>query len=269
MGGTHDDHGLLSGGLPYNRIGNGPPVVVLQGLTFGNRALSGFEARFALAPYRQLAGERSVYLVNRRPGMRRGTSLGEMASGYAATILAEFEPPLDLIGLASGGSIAFYLAAEHPQLVRRLVIQDGGCRLTPWGREWGREVSRLAEAGDWRAVSTLMMRTVQPDNALGRAAAWLFSPLMARTAPEDPTDMIALLEAEDAHDFTPRLGEIGAPTLVACGELDPFSGAELARETASGIPSADVLVYEGRRHGLRGKAFERDLAGFLGGGAGT
>jgi pimeloyl-ACP methyl ester carboxylesterase len=75
--------------------------------------------------------------------------------------------------------------------------------------------------------------------------------------------MITLLEAEDAHDFSPRLGQIKASTLVACGELDPFSGAALARETAAGLPHGRAAVYEGRRHGVRGKAFEQDLVDFL------
>ncbi len=200
--------GVLAGGLPYNLVGEGPPVVVLQGLTLENRPLSSFEARFALAPYRPLARSRSVYVVNRRPGMTRGTTLGQMAAEYAATIWTEFEPPVDVIGLSSGGSVAVYLAAEHPDTVRRLVLQDCGGRTTVEARSWGREMIRLAEAGRWREVAGLMMRTIQPDNVFGRAVAWLFSPLMARSAPVDPTDMITLLEAEDDHDFRPRLGEI-------------------------------------------------------------
>jgi pimeloyl-ACP methyl ester carboxylesterase len=263
MAGRGATRGTLSGGLPFNRIGAGPPVLVLQGLTFANRPLSGFETRFAMAPYRSLAEERSVYVVNRRPRMKPGTTLDQMAAQYAAMLRVEFEPPVDVIGNSSGGSIALHLAAEHPSLVRRLVLQDCGCRTTDEAQAWGRDVIRLAEAGRWRAVSQQMIRTVQPDNLLGRTAARLFAPLMAMNAPADPIDMVALLEAQDEHDFGPRLGEIGAPTLVACGELDPFSGADLARETAAGIPRGRAAVYAGQRHGVRGEAFERDLLDFL------
>ena len=55
MGVARQDRGVLAGGLPYNRVGSGPPVVVLQGLTFENRALSGMEVRFTMAPFRRLA----------------------------------------------------------------------------------------------------------------------------------------------------------------------------------------------------------------------
>lgn len=75
MGESWADRGVLAGGLPFNRIGDGHPVVVLQGLTFENRALSGLEVRFTMAPYRRLARARTVYVVNRRSGMAQGTSL--------------------------------------------------------------------------------------------------------------------------------------------------------------------------------------------------
>ncbi len=255
--------GVLSGGLPFNAIGDGRPVIVLQGLTFENRALSGMETRFGLGPFRRLAGHRRVYVVNRRPGMARDTALSEMADDYAAMVEADFEPPLDVIGLSSGGSVALHLAAEHPRLVRRLVLQDCGPRLTEAGLEFARRVVPLAEAGEWRAVSRIFIELVQPDNALGRAVAWLFAPLMARSAPVDPTDMLALLEAQERSDFGPRLGEIESPTLVLSGESDPFCGREMAAAMASALPNGRAIVYPGLRHGVRGDRVERDLVEFL------
>jgi len=108
-----------------------------------------------------------------------------------------------------------------------------------------------------------MMKTVQPDNVLGRSMAWLLSPLMAWSAPDDPSDMVGLIDAKDGYDLTQRLGEIVAPTLVACGELDLFCSPVVARQTADGIPGAGLITYPGRRHGVRGKRFEQDLVDFL------
>lgn len=266
MAGSQAARGQLTGGLPFNAIGSGPPVLVLQGLTFANRALGRFETGFGLAPFRELAQRRRVYVVNRRPGLTRDASLSEMAADYAAVIEADFDLPVDVVGLSSGGTIAFYLAAEHPQLVRRLVLQDAGPRPTPAARDFARTVGPLAEAGRWREVARVFIRLVQPDNVVGRAMAWLASPLMAWGAPDDPSEMLALLEAEEGHDFTPRLGEIRAPTLVLSGELDPFCGAALAEETAAGIPQGRAIIYPGLGHGVRGPAVERDLVAFLGDG---
>jgi pimeloyl-ACP methyl ester carboxylesterase len=263
MAGAGEPTGVLSGGLPFNAIGEGAAVMVLQGLTFENRALSRMETRFGLAPYRALAQHRRVSVVNRRPGMSRGTSLSAMAADYATAIEIDFEPPIDVIGLSSGGAIAFHLAAEHPQLVRRLVLQDCGPRLTEAGLDFARSVGALAEAGEWRRVSLAFLELVQPDDMLGRAAAWLFAPLMARNAPTDATDMLVLLEAQERLDFTPRLGEIEAPTLVLSGELDPFCGAAMAQEMAAALPHGRAIVFPGRRHGVRGRQVQQDLVDFL------
>jgi pimeloyl-ACP methyl ester carboxylesterase len=249
--------------MPYNRIGTGPPVLVIQGLTFENRALTGIDAWFMLRPYRQLARTHEVIVVNRRPGTPAGSTLSDLARDYAVMIEAELEPPVDVIGLSSGGSIAFFLASEHPTLIRRLVIQDAACRMSSEGVALMDRLARLAEAGDWTGASRILIGLVWPDNAVGRLATRLFAPLMARGAPGDPGDMVALIRAEGALDVCGQLGRIRAPTLVATGEADALNPPEAARATTDAIPGAQLRIYP-RQHGVRGADFQRDLVAFLG-----
>jgi pimeloyl-ACP methyl ester carboxylesterase len=86
---------------------------------------------------------------------------------------------------------------------------------------------------------------------------------MALTAPDDPSDLMVTVEAEDRHDFGPRLGEIKAPTLVVTGAHDPFYTEALLRETAAGIPQARLILYEGKGHAPAGKQFGQDVLAFL------
>ena len=55
-------------------------------------------------------------------------------------------------------------------------------------------------------------------------------------APDDPSDVVVTIEAEDVHDFKDRLGEITAPTLVVAGDQDPFYPAALFRDTGRRHP---------------------------------
>jgi pimeloyl-ACP methyl ester carboxylesterase len=109
--------GYFRSGLPYSRLGRGPrPLVVVQGLTFENKPQPGL----ATAMYRFLGQDYTVFSVLRRPGLPQGYTLADMAADYAAMIREEFGGPVDVIGVSTGGSIVQPLAADYPDVVRRL-----------------------------------------------------------------------------------------------------------------------------------------------------
>ena len=69
------------------------------------------------------------------------------------------------------------------------------------------------------------------------------------------------LEAEEKHDFKEQLAKIKTPTLVIGGEKDFFY---LIRETAAGIPNAQLVLYDGAGHGAIVKSrFQDDVLAFL------
>jgi pimeloyl-ACP methyl ester carboxylesterase len=258
--------GYFRGGLPFNRLGHGPrPLVVVQGLLFENKP----QPRFALGPYSFLSKQYTVFVVLRRPEMPHGCSMADMAADVAATIRREFGEPVDVIGVSTGGSIVQHLAADHPGVVRRLVIHSSACALSLAARDLQLRVAELAVEGRWTAASELLVGAVVPRHGIPPRArsliVWPVSRLMAWTgSPADPTDLIVTILAEDAHDFRSRLHEIAAPTLVVAGADDPFYTEALFRETAEGIPGARLILYPGMGHPAHGRQFARDVLAFLG-----
>ncbi|MHB9032109.1 MAG: alpha/beta fold hydrolase [Anaerolineae bacterium] len=256
--------GYFRSGLPYNRIGHGSkPLVVFQGLSFEHKPLSGVLDRVILGMYRFLEHDYTVYSVARKPGLPRGYSIHDMAQDYAAMIVQEFGGPVDMIGTSTGGSIVQHFAADYPGLVRRLVIHSSAYTLGEVGKQAQLEIGRLAGRRKWRQAYGVSMRFLLPRNALGSALAFIGSVLMSFSAPQDPSDLVITVEAEDAHDFYNRLHEIQAPTLVVAGDRDPFYTAELFRETAAGIPGARLILYPGMGHPASGPQYERDVLAFL------
>lgn len=89
---------------------------------------------------------------------------------------------------------------------------------------------------------------------------WLFGAFLK---PEDSSDLLVTLEAEDKHCLKGMLAEIKAPTLVIGGEDDYFYPL---RETALGILDAQLILYKGFGHNAlfdNKKQFQKDALKFL------
>lgn len=254
--------GFFGCGLPYNRLGRGERVLlVMQGLVFANQPLSGLASMQNRSLFGFLAKKYSIYVVARKPGLPCGTTIQQMADDYAALIRSQFTPPVDVLGLSTGGSIALTMAASYPELVKRLIIHSSAHRLSPAGKQLQWEMGQLARQGNWRQVFRLIMASVLPDRQLARLLIPFGAWLMGSSAPKTPQDFVVAIEAEDAHDCQDRLGEIRAPTLVIAGENDPYYDRFAA--TAAGIPRARLILYPGMGHPASGRPFQRAVLAFL------
>ena len=262
---SYPKSGYFRSGLPYNRLGEGPrPLVVFQGLLFENKPQAGM----LVSGYKFLETDYTVYVVLRKPDLPAGCTLKDMADDYARMIEAEFGWPLDVIGVSTGGSIAHHFAADHPDLVRRLIIHSSAYTLSETAKRLQLQVAELAGQHKWVQAYMLMLDGLMPNKGvmkpLARPLTWLASQAMGRfDAPQDPSCLMITVEAEDKFNFKDRLGEIQAPTLVAGGMDDPFYTPELFRETAEGIPNARLALYAGIGHPASGKQFEQDVLAFL------
>ena len=272
MAGRQVSEGRLTGGLPYLRLGQGPPLVVLTGLTAAHANPTGLARTIELQSLKPFARSATVWYVNRAPGAAAGTTMADIAAAYAAALRGAFAEPVDLAGLSTGGSVALQLAVDHPELVKRLILVASAYRLGEPARRSQRHMAALAAAGrrrrvDW-ALGWSMGRSTAASLA-GGALYWLAGPALFGSA-ADPSDMIATIEAEDGFDVGRRLDAIKVPTLVVGGAEDQFyqaGGERLIAETAARIPGARLVMYEGRGHAgtFMDRRLPRDVLDFLSG----
>jgi pimeloyl-ACP methyl ester carboxylesterase len=239
--------GFLHGNVPYVKIGQGPPMVVVPGLTPEHDVPSGLERRMALTSARPLAQDFTVYVANRKRGLKTGESMSDIAGHLARAIEHDIGEPVFLQGTSTGGSVVLQLAVDRPDLVRRLVVVSAAYRLGPLGRAEQAEMARLIRAGQpreaWATVITAMFPSPLrgPTRPLSRLAA-------GRMTPEDSTDVLVTLEAEDAFDVKADLPRITAPTLVIGGADDKFYSQELFRGTAAGVQDGRAHIFPGWGH---------------------
>lgn len=237
------------GRLPCAATGSGDPVLVIAGLTPYTGPGGDRMARGGFGPIEMLADRRRLVLVNRRADLPRGMTMAEMAAEHADAI-RELGAPVDVVGTSTGGSIAQQLAADHPDVVRRLVLLSTACRLGPVGKELQRRVAARIRKGAYRKAIALMVSELLPPGP-GRLPAGVVAsvvgPLVLRDR-QGLDDMATTIEAEDTFDLAACASPIAAPTLLVAGRDDRFYEPGLFEETARLIPGSDLRLLDGKGH---------------------
>lgn len=261
------DSGVLPPGLAYLRTGTGPPLVVLPGLSAHHEVPTGRSRRFELAQFGALPRHREVWWVNRRRGLSPAVSMADLADDYADVLDSLFGRPVDVLGSSTGGSVALRLAADHPDVVRRLVLVGSAFRLGERGKAVQRQVGRLLRQRRYRAAGSTffaMLGGTAWSRRLLAGAGWLLGNRFFGT--QDTGDVVATIEAEDAFDLRSRLGGIRTPTLVVSGDRDAFyDEGRLCAQTAALMPDGRYVRYAGKGHAAAAsdRRLARDVLAFL------
>ncbi|WP_369373678.1 alpha/beta fold hydrolase [Promicromonospora sp. Populi] len=250
----------MMNGLPYLTAGTGSPLVVLL-FTPEAANPTGLARWSTMRMLRPFIEHFTVYVVNRPPGLPSTTTMADLAAVYAAALRSTFEGPVNVLAISTGGSIALQLAADHPDLVGRLVLAGTACALGPVGKRAQRAYIERARQG--RRPSPALAEVVT-ESAIGQR---LLSGLLwlSDGGHKDHTDAVTVLNAEDGFDLRGRLNDIRAPTLLIQGDKDLVYPVELARQTVEGIPGARLVVYAGVSHSgtFNDNRFAVDALAFL------
>jgi pimeloyl-ACP methyl ester carboxylesterase len=255
------------GPLPSASIGAGPPVLVIAGLSPTTGVHGDLLLRGTIAPFQALAPSHRVTVVNRRPNLPRGISFTQIAAEHADAIRDGLGGRADVIGVSTGGSIAQQLAADHPDVVGRLVLASTGCRLEGSAKLMQRRIAARIRGGAPRRAMAMMTADLVPPwrgATIAGIAALLAGPSVLQTD-HDLDDLATTIEAEDTFDLARCARPITARTLIVAGAKDRFYPRPLLDETVQLIPGAELLVFEGRGHvtALSDRRFGAALTAFL------
>jgi 3-oxoadipate enol-lactonase len=234
--------------------GEGPPVVLLQGLGLSSRFW--FDLPDSL---RTDAGAPSrVLLIDNRGAGRSDRPRGpyrmaSFADDVARVLDAEGVAEAFVAGISFGGMVAQHVALRHPKRVRGLVL----LATTP-GLPHG-HLPALATVGALLAVP--FRRRAGPPLELARLllpasrmheAAELFAdwPAALAAEPQTPGAFFAQLTAIAAHSTGSRLHQVRCPTVVMTGSEDVLVPPRNSEVIASLVPHAVLEVLPGVGHAL-------------------
>ena len=262
--------GLLSKRIPYARLGAGGKTMLILTGGPGTMIPSGPVSRMMTKPFETFAREYTIWFLGRRQGQPRGFSTRAMSDDCARLIESEFGGQVDaVIGMSYGGLIACYLASDHPDRFRRIVLLMAAHRVSDIGREIDYRYARLASEGKPRQAAVVMTGALVPKGigaSLMKGLGWLVGPLLSKgTHPSYRSDVMIEAEAEVAHDAQEVLPSISVAVLICVGTDDVYFPQAIVEETARLIERSELKQYEGRGHVslMRDKRLIPDIQEFL------
>lgn len=247
--------GVLGGTHPCVRVGkHHPPVVVLPGLELDYRPPSWWVMSSAALGYQRLATARTVFVVQRRRGLRPGTTLRDLADEYAALIREEWGQA-DLVGHAAGGAVAQHIGLDHPEAVGSLVLVRSGAKLGPAGRDLGLRWLGLVQTGEWSLLREELLRSGLDRDPTLRVAKGYRGPAEEGRPPDpvDTRDFATILSSLLTEDTSSRLPGLSLRTLVLGSGRDLFYPESALRGLAGAIPRSTLVIHPEGRSGSTGQ----------------
>jgi pimeloyl-ACP methyl ester carboxylesterase len=245
--------GYFEDNMPYTRIGDKSQILLnIEALSTEHKPPSGFTLKQFEKTAEPFLDYYKVYLVGRKPNLPENYLFDKMAKDYAEMIRREFDGSVDVAGTSTGGQLAQYLAADHPDTVRKLVIVSAAYRLSDKGVEIERKSGEYFHLKKYGKSMAAMLEMVYPSgvkSAFLKFVVKLFGKFFFRDI-KYPNDFLVEVKADREMNFKNRLSEIKAPTLILSGELDIGYTADDVRITAEGIPNSKLILYEGYGHNL-------------------
>lgn len=237
--------------LAYERVGKGPPVVLVDGALCSR----GFGPMPGLA--RLLADRYTVYTYDRRG---RGGSTDTLP--YArereiddlAALIDAAGGSAHLVGLSSGGALALEAAAAGLPIGRVVAYEppyvgaNGG---SDAGAAHQQQLTALVEAGRRGAAVDYFMRRMVGAPLIAvvvmRLMFWVWRKFeaVAHTLPYDAAIM------GDWRPPTERLAAIRVPTLVLYGERSDARLRAAAEAAGRGVPTARIEALPKQTHDVK------------------
>src|SRR5437879_6896384 len=233
--------------IAYSRVGNGLPLLVLNGFAATN-------AYWYPSFIDCLAASNELILVDNR-GIGRSTDDGKpfniarLADDAARVIDALGFEHTSVLGWSMGGFIAQMLAFEHPHCVNKLILlstDSGGADADLASRDvWSQlvDMSGTPHEQARRLLSLLFPSDVA--ESIYREFGDIVAAARARLPPDLVNRQVAAMDAWHRTGIGNRLREIKVPVLIATGTGDIVIPPSNALRLVNAIPGAWLAQFNG------------------------
>lgn len=244
--------------MAYLDIGQGPPLVCVHG------SLNDFRAWAAVlkplsANRRLIVPSLRHYFPEHWDGMGGQFKMAQHVDDMIAFIEGLSLGPVDLIGHSRGGHLAFRLALQRPDLLRRLVLAEPGGimdeTLLPDGAAGGPPAAgsrpHVAQASEKIAAGDLDGGLRAFIDGINGPGAWAALPAAERQMREDNAYTLLAQVNEGRQPFTKAQAQaLSLPTLFVGGADTPGMLALIVRTLPEHVPNAQLAIIPAAGHSM-------------------
>jgi pimeloyl-ACP methyl ester carboxylesterase len=236
----------------YLEAGAGPPLLLVHGSLCDYRFWRPQLEPLA-AGHRLIAPSLRHYWPEQWDGNGGRFSPQQHAEDLAALIEALELAPVDLLGHSRGGSVAWLLAQQRPQLLRSLILAEPGMALRGQDpltsqmdrgnfRQRARELLRNGEAD---AALTLFVDTVSGDGTWARMVPWL-----KRMMSDNANTLIGQAAERYPEAAAEAAAALTMPVLLLGGALSPPPYPALLDTLQQWLPQVRRAVIGNASHAM-------------------
>ena len=234
--------------MEFFRFGTGEETfVILPGLSV--KSVMG-SADAVAAQYALLADRFTVYVFDRRSDVPKSYSIYDMAEDTAEAFKELGLKDVCIFGASQGGMIAQVIAAEHPELVKKLILGSSACHADV---EEGAVINKwiqMARTGDRLGLYLDFGEKLYPKELFEQYRDVLVS-IAETVTVEELEKFITVAEGTAGFDIRSKLNSVKCPVLILGAAddavLDPQASEEIA-ESLKGNPGVEIFIYDGYGH---------------------
>ena len=232
----------------YIRFGSGSRTfVILPGLSIGSVLDSADQIAEAYEPFTE---DYTVYLFDRKNTVPENYNIEQMADDTAAAMEAAGLHDADLFGASQGGMIGQIIAANHPELVHKLVLGSSVTRVDGHAEEVVNNWLDLAARREGVRLLLDFGEKIYPKEVFDQFKSGL-KLIGEKVSDEELDRFITLATAAKGFDMTGRLSLIKCPVFAIGSRDDKVFGPEALKDLEQafeGRPDFESYYYDGYGH---------------------
>ncbi len=230
--------------IAFWTLGEGMPLVVMPWHPFSHIQLD-WEMLGWRRYYERLAEKR---MLVRYDGRGTGLSERNVDDQSLDALLLDLDAVVDrlrlenlaLFGSYNSGPVAIAWAARHPDRVSHLVLTSCFARGSDFRSSSRMRAFTALRETDWETYTEAMAQFAFGWS--GTESARLFTALVRECS--TPEAIQKFMASARGFDATALLPQVKSPTLVLHGRQNPFPTMDIARDIASRIPDARLMVLD-------------------------